>query len=88
MSENGGPQISTKMLVDVDEQRALLGGILYRARLDAEKGNLCALAFLIAEGAGYAEFIAPGGGAITLKFCREQWEIWGNCDIEADWLNL
>ena len=51
---------------------ALALAILNRAKLDARRGDLAALAWLIVAGADIAETVTPGGAGLVLAFCRDQ----------------
>lgn len=59
---------------DADPHVTILINIIRQAKIDAEKGNLAALAFLIAEGADLSDNISEGTREAVLRFCRECWE--------------
>lgn len=60
--------------VDCDPHIGIILAILRQAKVDAERGDLSALAWLLTTGAGIAESITEGGADGVLSFARETWE--------------
>lgn len=63
--------IRSNAFSDVDPMHGLMLAIIQRAKLDAKKGDLGALAFLVADGLDYVERFNLGCEGEILNFCNE-----------------
>lgn len=61
----------TRECLDADPFAQLAGALLNRAKLDAARGDLSALAWLICDGATLAARLHPDGDDLVLSFCRQ-----------------
>lgn len=64
----------TKLDDVTDPTAALALAILKRAKMDAARGDLGALAWLISPGSEWADTLAPGWGTDVINFCRDTWQ--------------
>jgi len=63
--------MTTTLETVTDPTAALALAILKRAKEDAARGDLGALAWLVSTGRDVADAIADGSGAAVLAFCRD-----------------
>lgn len=70
---------------DIDPWAFFAARILEKARDDAARGDLAALAWLIYGGSQLADLIAPGEGQAVLSFCRSVFDNIETNKIKATW---
>ena len=68
-----------------DPERRLAVAILERAKLDAARGDVGALAWLIHTGAAWADTIADHGYDLVLGFCADIAQSIDNGTLRATW---
>jgi len=72
-------------LLQCEPATALTLALLQRAKLDAQRGDLAALAWLVSTGAELADVIQSGARHAVLKFARETLAEIDARDVASTW---